>query len=135
MRVFCRVKPNVDDDDDSEEAVISYPQVIYDENQAQHHTLELYNPKQNQNNLYNFDHVFLPESKQENIFDEIKPFVQTALDGMNVCIFAYGQTGSGKTFTMEGPSIDDDCMNGSFTDINMKPVQKSGILPRVACLL
>jgi hypothetical protein len=41
---------------------------------------------------------------------------------MNVCIFAYGQTGSGKTFTMEGPSIDDDCMNGSFTDINMKPV-------------
>ena len=26
-------------------------------------------------------------------------------------------------------------MNGSFTDINMKPVGKSGILPRVACLL
>jgi hypothetical protein len=72
--------------------------------------------------LFNFDHVFLPDVKQERIFDEIKPFVQTALDGMNVCIFAYGQTGSGKTFTMEGPSIDDDCMNGSFTDINMKPV-------------
>jgi hypothetical protein len=54
---------------------------------------------------------------------------------MNVCIFAYGQTGSGKTFTMEGPSIDSNCMNGSFTDINMKPVSNSGILPRVACLL
>ena len=101
----------------------------------QHHTLELFSPKQQQNYLYNFDHVFLPDTKQESIFDEIKPFVQTALDGMNVCIFAYGQTGSGKTFTMEGPSIDDDCMNGSFTDINMKPVKKSGILPRVACLL
>jgi kinesin family protein C1 len=69
------------------------------------------------------------------VFDEIKPFVQTALDGMNTCIFAYGQTGSGKTHTMEGPCIEDDVMRGSFIDHNRKPVEYAGILPRVACFL
>ena len=53
--------------------------------------------------LYHFDRIFQPDSTQELVYDEVKPFVQIALDGDNVCIFAYGQTGSGKTYTMEGP--------------------------------
>jgi hypothetical protein len=40
--------------------------------------------------MYNFDGVFLPEHSQADVFAEIKPFVQTALDGLNTCIFAYG---------------------------------------------
>lgn len=35
-----------------------------------------------------------------DIFQDLQPLVQSALDGFNVSIFAYGQTGAGKTFTM-----------------------------------
>ncbi|KAK9868430.1 hypothetical protein WJX84_002910 [Apatococcus fuscideae] len=51
---------------------------------------------------YNFDSVFAPESSQEQVFEDTKHLVQSAVDGYNVCIFAYGQTGSGKTFTIYG---------------------------------
>lgn len=65
--------------------------------------------------LLHFDKVFSPRTSQEMVFDEVKPFIQIALDGENVCMFAYGQTGSGKTHTMEG---------------NHKEKAHQGILPR-----
>jgi len=46
--------------------------------------------------------VFGPDSTQEQIFEDTKRLVQSAIDGYNVCVFAYGQTGSGKTFTIQG---------------------------------
>lgn len=52
---------------------------------------------------FNFDTCFGPTSTQEEIFEDTKRLVQSAIDGFNVCVFAYGQTGSGKTFTMQGP--------------------------------
>ena len=55
---------------------------------------------------YFMDGVFGPNSSQQDIFEEIKMFVQSSVDGDNVCIFAYGQTSSGKTYTMEGPNQD-----------------------------
>ena len=52
--------------------------------------------------VFEADHVFKPESKQEDVFEATRDLVVSVIDGYNVCIFAYGQTGSGKTFTMEG---------------------------------
>ena len=72
----------------------------------------------------------MPNSKQADIFKEITPFLQAALNGENVCIFAYGQTGSGKTYTMEGPdsSLLFDSQSNQLLDT-------SGILPRTAVFI
>ena len=45
---------------------------------------------------FTFDRTFGPSSSQESVFQEVSEFVQSALDGYNVCLFSYGQTGSGK---------------------------------------
>lgn len=51
---------------------------------------------------WEFDKSFPCPTTQDDIFLEVKEFVQSALDGYNVCLFSYGQTGSGKTHTMTG---------------------------------
>jgi DNA replication protein DnaC len=56
--------------------------------------------KQGREKSFNFDSVFGPDSTQDQVFEDTRRLVQSAVDGYNVCIFAYGQTGSGKTFTI-----------------------------------
>ncbi|XP_022155400.1 kinesin-like protein KIN-14U [Momordica charantia] len=51
---------------------------------------------------FEFDKVFSKEASQDEIYVEVEPIIQSALDGRNVCIIAYGQTGTGKTYTMDG---------------------------------
>jgi len=51
---------------------------------------------------WSFDKAFDMATTQDDIFKEVSEFVQSALDGFNVCLFSYGQTGSGKTHTMQG---------------------------------
>lgn len=59
---------------------------------------------------FNFFRVFGDTSSQGDVFDEIRPLMQSAIDGYNVCVLAYGQTGTGKTFTIYGePS---KCLQG-----------------------
>ena len=42
---------------------------------------------------YAYDRVFGPEVGQEEVFGEVSEFVQSALDGYQVCLLSYGQTG------------------------------------------
>lgn len=51
---------------------------------------------------FTYDGIYGPSASQEEVFEDTKRLVQSAVDGYNACIFAYGQTGSGKTYTILG---------------------------------
>ncbi|ERM99862.1 hypothetical protein AMTR_s00098p00155820 [Amborella trichopoda] len=97
IRVFCRVRPMLPDDDCAGTPVIAYPSST----ELQGRGIELIQ-NSGQKHSFSFDKVFNHDATQEDVFVEISQLVQSALDGYKVCIFAYGQTGSGKTYTMMG---------------------------------
>ena len=66
---------------------------------------------------FRFDKVYDASAKQSEVYEGAEPLLQSALDGLNVCIFAYGQTGSGKTYTMNGA-------------MNSKDKDARGLMPR-----
>jgi kinesin family member C1 len=70
---------------------------------------------------WEFDKAFPCPTTQDDIFAEVKEFVQSALDGYNVCLFSYGQTGSGKTHTMQGYG------KGDMRGIIPRSIEKIGI--------
>ncbi|KAH9076180.1 hypothetical protein Ae201684P_012668 [Aphanomyces euteiches] len=76
---------------------------------------------------FTYDAVFNPSHSQDQVFEDTKHLLQSALDGYNVCIFAYGQTGSGKTFTMTGteshPGITRRLINLMFALKDSQPNQ------------
>ncbi|KAL7922201.1 P-loop containing nucleoside triphosphate hydrolase protein [Trichoderma austrokoningii] len=104
IRVMCRVRPPLGGGE-GEVAQLSYPD---DKTSAE---IMVAGPEEKssfgvvsrKNYPFEFDRVFTPEIRNDEIFDEISQLVQSALDGYNVCIFCYGQTGSGKTYTMSSP--------------------------------
>ncbi|XP_072943758.1 protein claret segregational [Epargyreus clarus] len=112
IRVYCRVRPPLE----SETSKPLYNLNVLDACSIEVEKIELLNSarKGKSQHSFTFDGIFTPHSSQEDVFAEVSPMVQSALDGYNVCIFAYGQTGSGKTYTMEG-----GC-----------GVEKYGIIPR-----
>ncbi|RYP65194.1 hypothetical protein DL769_006384 [Monosporascus sp. CRB-8-3] len=57
-----------------------------------------------ENNLVPVDYFFPTTATNETVFAEIAMFIQSVVDGRNVCVAAYGQTGSGKTYMMSGLS-------------------------------
>ncbi|EXX76693.1 Kip1p [Rhizophagus irregularis DAOM 197198w] len=74
--------------------------------------------------FYHFDHVFPPETTQEEIYEKsVENLVDKFLEGYNVTILAYGQTSSGKTHTM------------GTADNSSIPYHNKGIIPRAIATL
>ncbi|GLU19631.1 hypothetical protein SLE2022_358690 [Rubroshorea leprosula] len=93
IRVFCRLRPL----NEKEEAEKQRQSLLsLDEFTVEHPW------KDDKAKQYVYDRVFDVNATQEDVFEDTKYLVQSAVDGYNVCIFAYGQTGSGKTFTIYG---------------------------------
>ncbi|XP_051204272.1 kinesin-like protein KIN-14L [Lolium perenne] len=97
VKVFCRSRPLFEDEGPS---AVEFP----DDFTIRVNTGDesLTNPKKD----YEFDRVYGPHIGQGELFHDVQPFVQSALDGHNISIFAYGQSRSGKTHTLEGSSHD-----------------------------
>uniref|UniRef100_A0A3B5AH15 Kinesin-like protein n=1 Tax=Stegastes partitus TaxID=144197 RepID=A0A3B5AH15_9TELE len=117
IRVFCRVRPVSQEEQDSADAktMLSFDSdddaILYLANKGKIMTFEL-------------DKVFAPQATQEEVFQEVQSLITSCIDGFNVCIFAYGQTGSGKTYTMEGvaedPGINQRALRLLFSEVTEK---------------
>ena len=98
VRVFARVRPFLPSDgldlaESSPEPVIS---LRSDLNSLRISKANVGPDERVEDHSFVFDRVFGPSTSQETLFQEVSEFVQSALDGYNVCLFSYGQTGSGK---------------------------------------
>ncbi|KAG2611815.1 hypothetical protein PVAP13_4KG212200 [Panicum virgatum] len=108
VKVFCRSRPLFEDEGSS---VVEFP----DDFTIRVNTGDesLTNPKKD----YEFDRVYGPHIGQGELFHDVQPFVQSALDGYNISIFAYGQSCSGKTHTLEGSTHDRGLYLRSFEEL------------------
>mmetsp|Transcript_96986 Transcript_96986/g.278680 ORF Transcript_96986/g.278680 Transcript_96986/m.278680 type:complete len:1237 (-) Transcript_96986:58-3768(-) len=90
IRVFCRIRP-----------LSSKETSAGDSNICRQPDLMSIQVGEKPEHNFKFDAVFTPGT-QDEIFEDCRDLVQSAVDGYNVTLFAYGQTGAGKTFTMAG---------------------------------
>ena len=103
IRVVCRQRPALPSDGSSPDlARVDFPDL------EDMKSIEVRGPEEKSSlgtvttktHPFTFDKAFGPQASNNDVFEEIQPKVQSAIDGYNVCLFAYGQTGSGKTHTM-----------------------------------
>ena len=96
IRTLVRIRPKLETEVEENVAleIVADGSVVLEQNKKD-------NPEESVKQ-YNFDAVFGGNASQEEVYQEIRPLIESVVDGYNACIFAYGQTGSGKTYTMDG---------------------------------
>ncbi|XP_044509281.1 kinesin-like protein KIN-14E isoform X1 [Mangifera indica] len=108
IRVFCRLRPlNEKELVEKERNVLS----SLDEFTVEHPW------KDDKAKQHMYDRVFDGYATQDDVFEDTRYLVQSAVDGYNVCIFAYGQTGSGKTFTIYGSDVNPGITPRAITEL------------------
>ena len=100
VRVFVRVRPLLFGESDDLSLTDGRPSFVFIDEQPE--SLSVYIQRDVRRRTYTFDKVIRPSSDQVGLYAEIDPFVQSAIDGYNVCVFSYGVTNSGKTYSMGG---------------------------------
>ena len=123
IKVLVRIKPNLTNETD--------PLYISENKRIQVQT-----------NIFEVDRVYKDVNQQQMFENTGLEMAQSALQGINCCLFTYGQTNSGKTFTMIGGS---DFINkekerknalsslqgqGSNLQVDFSTKCTAGILPR-----
>lgn len=123
IRVYCRVRPVLVHETKSGRAdvVVRFP------NEGEIKLLQSLSCR-DQEDAFEFDQVFQPTAQQSQVFSQVEPLVQSALDGYNVCIFAYGQTGSGKTYTMDGTESDRGVIHRTFETLFQTVEERKGLV-------
>jgi len=100
IKVFVRVRPTLTNEvAESGECPLTFPSS--EEDVRNEHVVIAQQPYVDRGGLssrrkkwrFAFDTVLEPEHDQNDVWTSVQPFVQSAIDGFNVCLFAYGQTG------------------------------------------
>ena len=80
------------------------------------------NNKNNSIKKYEYDYIFPEETSQQELYEEISPFIHLLFKGENICLFSYGIKNSGKTYDIVGssdaPGICSKAINEMFSIIN-----------------
>jgi len=124
VRVFVRVRPFLESDsekaDQGASTIVPHADGVSLVIQRTAGSLDTFG-EELKTDKFSFDKVFPSHSGQDEVFEEVSEFVQSALDGYNVCLFSYGQTASGKTHTMQGVG------NGPMRGIIPRAIEQVGV--------
>mmetsp|Transcript_8328 Transcript_8328/g.9953 ORF Transcript_8328/g.9953 Transcript_8328/m.9953 type:complete len:981 (+) Transcript_8328:94-3036(+) len=121
IRVYIRVRPFLSSDQGVNIEGKLDPAVMVKQDGVTAEIKRLEEGEIVESHKWEFDKSFPCPTTQDDIFLEVREFVQSALDGYNVCLFSYGQTGSGKTHTMQGYG------KGDMRGIIPRSIEKIGI--------
>eukprot|EP00943_MAST-04B_sp_MAST-4B-sp1_P003891 g3891.t1 len=117
IRVFARIRPMLSFEKDK--GCVS---IISTQQYDKFDSISVNNIEKGREKTFRFDRVYNSDVSQSEVYEGAEPLLQSALDGLNVCIFAYGQTGSGKTYTMNGA-------------LNSENPEAKGLMPRTFDLI